>query len=259
MCGIFCTPESLVQARLDRQAEGLRQQTAVVARQAARVAVGQRPRGRCPKSDVQAHAADIAWAQYACEGLRYLSGELRQLLGVVVLTAQGIMHSHVRQGELEALVALLDELSHVAPEAMQPELVRLLTLVQAALPQLVLFAPVLDGLQEQAQQALGPKALRLLGWAWQRRAILGSSNTALLEGVPVQWHPVAAPLLALLAVWHNHRIAERGLHRGQSPLMRSGMTEQSHDWLAALGYPPDGMGSSPQSEADPQPPLALAA
>ncbi len=283
-----------VQARLDRQAEGLRQQTAVVARQAARVAAGQRPRGRCPKSDVQAHASEVARAQYGCEGLRYLSGELHQLLGVVVLTGQGIMPSHIRHGELDALVDLLDELSHMALEAMQPELMRLGTLVRAALPQLVLFAPALDGLQEQALPALGPKALRLLGWAWQRRAILGSSTKALLEGVPTEWHPVAAPLLAawdaavrassavenwhsvlrpyvavhrtlssgmvaLLAVWHNHRIAERGLHRGQSPLMRSGMTEHSHDWLAALGYPPDGMGSSPQSEADPQPPLALAA
>src|SRR5947207_6910176 len=102
MCGISCTLESPVQARLDRQAEGLRQQTAVVARQAARVAVGQRPRGRCPKSDVQAHAAELAQAQYVCEGLRYLSGELHHLLGVVVLTAQGLMPSQVRQGELEA-------------------------------------------------------------------------------------------------------------------------------------------------------------
>ena len=103
-----------MQARLERLVEGLRERTPVVARQAARVAAGQRPRGKCPKSDVKAHAAELAQAQYACEGLRYLSGELRHLLGVVVLTAQGIMQSHVRQGELEALVALLEELSQVA-------------------------------------------------------------------------------------------------------------------------------------------------
>src|SRR5713101_4124289 len=77
-----------VQARLDRRLEELEQQTAVVARQAARLAAGQRPRGRCPKSDVAAHAAELAQARYACEGLGYLSGELRHLLGVVVLTAQ---------------------------------------------------------------------------------------------------------------------------------------------------------------------------
>ena len=282
------------QARLDRQVEELQQRVPVVARQAARVAVGKRPRGRCPKSDVGAHAAELAQAQYVCEGLRYLSGELRHLLGVVVLTAQGLMPSSVRQGELEALLALLAELSQVAPEAMQHELVRLVTLLQAAVPHLVLFAPALDGLQDQACQALGPHAVRLLGWAWQRRTILGPSSKELLEGVSAEWHPVAAPLLAawdgavrassavenwhsvlrpylavhrrlssamvaLLAVWHNHRIAERGLHQGQSPLMRSGMVEQSHDWLVTLGYPPHGRVPLPQSDADPQPPLTLAA
>jgi len=283
-----------VQARLDRLVEGLRQQTVVVARQAARVAAGQRPRGRSPKSDVQAHAAELAQAQYVCEGLRYLSAELRHLLSVVVLTAVGLMPSCMRQAELEALVALLAELSQVAPSAMQPELVRLVTLLQAALPHLVLFAPALDELQEQAREALGPDALRLLGWAWQRRAILGPRSKDLLDGIPAEWGPIAAPLLAawdeavrassavanwhsvlrpylavhrrlssgmvaLLAVWHNHRIAQRGLHRGQSPLMRSGMTEHSHDWLVALGYPPHGTGPSPQADADPQLPLALAA
>ena len=283
-----------VQARLDRQAEGLRQQTAVVARQAARVAAGKRPRGKHPRSDVAAHAASVAQAQYACEGLRYLSGELRRLLGVVVLTAQGVMPSSVRQEELEALVALLDELSQEAPDSMQHELARLVTLLRAALPHLVLFAPGLDAWQEYAGHVLGSGAVRLLGWAWQRRAILGPTAKALLESVPADWQSVAAPLLAawdeavcassavenwhsvlrpylavhrrlssgmvaLLAVWHNHRIAERGLHRGQSPLMRSGMTQVSPDWLVALGYSPDGSACSPESLADSQPTLALVA
>jgi hypothetical protein len=281
------------QARLDRQVEELQQRVPVVARQAARVAAGKRPRGKCPKSDVQAHAAELAQAQYASEGLRYLSGELRHLLGVVVLTAQGLMPSDVRQAELEALLALLDELSQVAPDSMQHELVRLVTLLRAALPQLVLFAPVLDGLQDQAQQALGPKAVRLLGWAWQRRAILGPSRKELLAGVPAEWHSVAAPLLAawdgavrassavenwhsvlrpylavhrtlstgmlaLLVVWHTHRMAPRGLHRGQSPLMRSGLTPVSLDWLEALGYPPPEGTHPPEPRVDQQPLLALA-
>jgi hypothetical protein len=66
-------------------------------------------------------------------------------------------------------------------------------------------------------------------------------------------------MVALLAVWHNHRIAERGLHRGQSPLMRSGMTQASPDWLVALGYPPHGETYSPEPLVHPQPALALAA
>lgn len=283
-----------VQARLDRQVEGLQQRTPVVARQAARLAAGKRPRGKCPKTDVAAHAAELSQAQYACEGLRYLSGELRQLLGVVVLTPQGIMPSAVRQGELETVLILLDELSQTAPSDMQPELRKLVTRLGAALPQLVLFAPALDDLQEQVAQALGPQALHLLGWAWQRRGILGPSFKALLSGMPADWRPIAAPLLlawevavrassavenwhsvlrpylavhrrlssgmvALLAVWHNHRIAERGLHRGQSPLMRSGMTQASPDWLVALGYPPHGETYSPEPLVHPQPALALAA
>jgi len=283
-----------VQARLERQAEELRQQTAVVARQAARVAAGKQPRGKHPRTDVAAHAAEVAQAQYACESLRYLSGELRDLLGVVVLTQEGIMPSAIRQGELEALLALLDELSQVASAAMQHELVRLVTLLGGALPHLVLFAPALDALQEQACQALGPSALHLLGWAWQRRAILGPTTKDLLEGVPPDWRPVAAPLLAaweaavrassavenwhsvvrpylavhrslssgmvaLLAVWHNHRIAQRGLHRGQNPLMRSGLTQASSDWLVALGYPPHEGACSPASVGESQPTLELAA
>jgi hypothetical protein len=284
-----------VQARLDRLVEGLRQRTAVVARQAARVAAGKRPRGKCPKSDVKAHAAELAQAQYACEGLRYLSGELRHLLGVVVLTAQGIMQSHVRQGELEALVALLEELSQVAPSSMQHDLTRLVTLVRAALPHLVLFAPGLDTPQEEACQVLGPSALHLLGWAWQRRGILGPTTQALLKSLAADWLPVAVPLLAawdaavrassavenwhsvlrpylavhrtlstgllaVLAVWHNHRVAERGLHQGQSPLMRSGMTQEHRDWLVALGYPPQGAAAcSLESCADRRPTLSLAA
>src|SRR5713226_4376300 len=262
-----------VQARLERQVAELQQRTPVVARQAARLAAGKRPRGKCPQTDVAAHAADLAQAQYACEGLRYLAGELRHLLGVVVLTAQGVMPSCVRQGELEALVALLEELSQVAPSSMQHDLTRLATLVRAALPHLVLFAPGLDTLQEEACQALGPSALHLLGWAWQRRTILGPTTKALLKSLPADWVPVAAPLLAawdaavrassavenwhsvlrpylavhrtlstgmlaVLAVWHNHRVAERGLHQGQSPLQRSGFSELTSDWLVALGYPP---------------------
>lgn len=44
---------------------------------------------------------------------------------------------------------------------------------------------------------------------------------------------LSAELLALLAVWHNHRIAPRSLHEGISPLQHSQI-----DWLTALGYLP---------------------
>ncbi len=177
---------------------------------------------------------------------------------------------------------------------MQSELRKLVTRLGAALPQLVLFAPALERLQEHACEQLGPGAVHLLGWAWQRRAILGPTCQQLLAGLPPDWWPVAEPLLAawdqavrassavenwhsvlrpylavhrtlstgmlaLLAVWHNHRVALRGLHQGQSPLMRSGMTPVTNDWLEALGYPPPRAIHPPEPRADPQPVLALAA
>ena len=286
-----------VQARLDRLVARLEQQVPVVARQAARLAAGKGLRGKHPKSDVDAHAAQLAQARYVAASLGYLSGELHRLLDVVVLAdspGQGVMQSSVRQEELETLLVLLDELTQTAPADMQHELTSLVTRLRAALPQLVLFAPALDALQDQACQRLGAEALRLLAWAWQRRTILGPSSQTLLQGVPPDWRPIAQPvlmawdhavrassavenwhsvlrpylavhrslstgMLALLAVWHNHRIAQRGLHQGQSPLMRSGMTDVASDWLVALGYPPPGPAFLPASGAQPEPLLALAA
>jgi hypothetical protein len=83
-------------------------------------------------------------------------------------------------------------------------------------------------------------ALRLL------RAWVGAVRESLVEE---NWHSILRPylavhrqlstgLLAVLAVWHNHRVAPRGLHQGQSPLQRSGFSAVESDWLVALGYPP---------------------
>jgi len=49
---------------------------------------------------------------------------------------------------------------------------------------------------------------------------------------------LSSGMLALLAVWHNHRVFTRGVHAGQSPLQLSGMRDAPIDWLVALGYPP---------------------
>ena len=120
---------------------------------------------------------------------------------------------------------------------------------------------------------LGPGGLDLLAWAWQRRAILGPATDDLLVGLPADWRPTARMLLhtwnttvrasspietwhsvlrphltvhrtlspgllALLAVAYNHRIAERGVHAGTSPLQRSSCTDVPSDWLTVLGYSP---------------------
>ena len=64
-----------------------------------------------------------------------------------------------------------------------------------------------------------------------------------------RWHSILRPhlavhrslspgRLALLAVWHNHRVFSRGVHKGKNPLHLSGMLDAPTDWLVALGYPP---------------------
>jgi hypothetical protein len=49
---------------------------------------------------------------------------------------------------------------------------------------------------------------------------------------------LSAGVLAEISVWHNHRVAPRGVHQGLSTLQRSDLTKGANDWLVALGYPP---------------------
>jgi hypothetical protein len=113
----------------------------------------------------------------------------------------------------------------------------------------------------------------LIAWAWQRRTILGERQEQLLallnpawqasagrlltawsqavraSSVVENWHSIVRPhlavhrslsagMLALLAVWHNHRVAPRGRYEDRSPLQRSGFPPPTGDWLEVLGYAP---------------------
>src|SRR5207245_10660944 len=97
---------STVQGRLERRVRALQERTTTVARQAARVAAGQRPRGRHPCSAGAAHQAALTGARQVAESLRYLSGARHRLLEVVVLGRDGVLDSTARQAELAALLAL---------------------------------------------------------------------------------------------------------------------------------------------------------
>src|SRR5206468_8694815 len=123
------------------------------------------------------------------------------------------------------------------------------------------------------QPLLPPDQQALLAWAWLRRRPLGWTSASLLEAVPAawraagrillhswddavrvsssveRWHSILRPhvavhrtltsgMLALLAVWHNHRVFTRGVNTGKSPLQLSGTLDAPTDWLVALGYPP---------------------
>jgi hypothetical protein len=262
-----------VQGRLDRRVAQVEAQTASVQRQAARVAAGQRPLGRNPRTDLVAHGAVCSQARATADALRFLTTTLHQLLEVVVLTPDGLLDAAGRERELTTLLALLDELAPTAPTALQAELARLHRHITLALPGLLAFAPPLDRVQHDAAVVLGLDGVALVAWAWQRRAILGPRRDDLLAQFPPTWQPAARVLietwesavrassavenwhsilrphlavhrtlspglLALLVVWHNHRAFPRGPHAGLSPLHLSGMTDAPADWLVALGYPP---------------------
>jgi len=259
-------------ARLERQAAAALARWEAAERYAAAVAAGQRPRYR-PPQPVAAALAGVAAAERAAADLRYLAGELRRLLGVVVVEHGRLRDLAARQADLGAALALLEELAAAAPPAARGELGGLRRHVADAVPGLLAFAAALEPVQAELAAVLGAEGLGLVAWAWERRAVLGPDDAALLAGLPAGWRPAARVLLAawagavrassaaegwhgllrphlavhrtlpphllaLLAVWHNHRVFARGARAGQSPLQRSGLVEAPADWLTALGYPP---------------------
>jgi hypothetical protein len=262
-----------VQARLDRAVTQLTDRTAAVTRQAARVAAGQRPRGRRPQADVAAHAAAVAQAQRVADAVRFLTQELRRLWEVVVIDRRGLLTQAQRQHDLDAVLTLLAEVADTAPTPQHDQIRGLATTIAAALPDLLTFGDQLDQVHADLSAVLPPAQQALLGWAWLRRKTLGWDRAALLAAVPEdwraagrillhswddavrvssaveRWHSILRPhvavhrtlttgMLALLAVWHNHRVFTRGVNKGKSPLHLSGMTDAPTDWLVALGYPP---------------------
>ena len=283
-----------VQGRLERRLAEEQARLATVERQAARRAAGQRPRGGTPRTDVAAQTATLTQAARTTADLRYLSHQLHRLLEVVVLDGRGLLDAAARQQDLLALLDLLAEVRDGALPAQQAELKRLHTQIRQALPGVLAFTAPLEAVQRDMAVVLGTEGLALVGWAWQRRAILGPSLDEVVAGLPPAWqqatrvlrrawtgavrassaaetwHSLLRPhlavhrrlspgLLALLAVWHNHRVFTRGVHKGHSPLHLSGMSDAPTDWLVALGYPPDDGGAPASALPATPPPLALAA
>jgi hypothetical protein len=78
-----------VQGRIDRALNLLHEQTPKVEHNAKRIASGQKPRGRNPKTDPLAHGHDVRQMEYITNSLKYISCQLQRLLGVVVLKKSG--------------------------------------------------------------------------------------------------------------------------------------------------------------------------
>jgi transposase-like protein len=264
---------SQIQQRLERRLGRLQARTARVERQAARIAAGQKPRGHHPRSDVSAHLGEVRHAQRTVDDLKVLGQELQRLLAVVVLDHKGVVSRAQREQDVDSLVDLLAELHTTAPSAVQAELKRLHTHLRLAQGALLTFVAPLEAVHQAMCPVVGPDGVALIAWAWLHRALLAWDTEHLVAFLPQawraaarvlihawetatrassaveNWHSILRPhlavhrtlsagLLALLAVWHNHRIFTRGVHKGHSPLHLSGMGEAPSDWLVALGYPP---------------------
>lgn len=262
-----------VQARLERRLRTLESQTRVVQRQAARLAAGQRPKGRRPKTDLTAHLADVLAARSLASAVQFLTQELRRLLEVVVLDRRGLLSEQQRQSELNTMLDLLAEVAQKAPTPQKGEVQRLHKHLSNVLPRLLIFVAHIARVQHDLAPMLRPEHQALLAWAWLHRRRLGWTSQDILAAIPASWRQGARVLLAtwedavrvssaverwhsilrvhltvhrtlstgqlaLLAVWHNHRVFSRGIHKGKSPLHMSGMLDASTDWLIALGYPP---------------------
>jgi Transposase, Mutator family len=264
-----------VQARLERvvQAEEDRQQ--VIERQEGDLAtLGRRPAGRPAKTTSHEHEEVLIQLHRLQDAVCYLFAQLRELLAVVVLTGEKEPHVlgyQARHSEVQTVLDLLEEAIQSVPTSAQKEVQRVIKQVRLALPALLYFAQQVEAAQHEAIEQLGEAAVGLIAWAWQRRKILGEQPEQLLEGmdpawraaasrlleawnqvvrassVVENWHSMVRPhlavhrslsagMLALLAVWHNHRVAPRGRYMGRSPLQRSGLAQSAVDWLAVLGY-----------------------
>ena len=249
------------QARLTRHLTTLEGKTRVVARQAARVAAGQKPKGRNPQTDVAEHGAAVTQARRVVGDVRYLMQEVHCLLEVVVLDGRGLLDALQRQAELEAALALLGEVGTSSAGALQSEVQQIGRRLTDSLTGLLTFVEGVEQVQQGLRCVLPIEQQALLGWAWLRRKTLGwtrddivaaaeaweDANAARVSSAVERWHSILRPhlavhrvlsrgRLALVAVWHNHRVFTRGKHKGKSPLHLSGMGDAPTDWLVALGY-----------------------
>jgi hypothetical protein len=262
-----------IQRRVTRRLTTVQAQTTTVVRQAARIAAGQKPRGGRPRTDLAAHQAEVAQVQQTDADLRVLGQELQRTLAVVVLDRAGVQDLVRRQQDLTAVLDLLAEVQAQAATSLHREIGRLHTQLRLAQTAVLAFVAPLDQVQQDMAVVLGRDGLALLAWAWQRHSVLEMDAAQVVAALPPawqaaarvvlqawqtagrassaveNWHSIVRPhlavhrtlspgLLALLAVWHNHRVFQRGVHKGASPLQLSGMGDAPTDWLVALGYPP---------------------
>src|SRR5258708_168010 len=264
-----------VQARLERELQEAEARWVVIEHhERQRLTTGQRTPARPAKTTSSEQGQRLMQVHRLLGAVRYLFAQLRELFEVVVLTgarAPRLLCCQTRRSEVQTVLDLLEEAIQSVPTTLQHEVQRVIKQVRLALPALLYFAEEVEAAQQEAIAQLGAPVVGLIAWAWQRRKILGeqpqqllslmdpawrASASRLLEtwnqvvrasSVVENWHSIVRPhlavhrslsagMLALLAVWHNQRVAPPALHTGLSPLHRSGLPQPTVDWLEVLGY-----------------------
>jgi hypothetical protein len=147
------------------------------------------------------HAARVAQAQAQAAALRYLTEELRRLLGVVVLTPTGLLDSAAHRAELDTLLLLLEDLRDQAPALPQTELTRLHKHLTGAMPGLLTFTPALDLVHRQWGAAPGDPTTRP-----------GRLDLATARRVGTHRRGTAGQLPRCLAPRHSRPVAHLGYY-----------------------------------------------
>jgi hypothetical protein len=261
------------QHRLDVRVTEAQAKLAIRARYAATVAAGGAWMGHPPRTTVATQARVVAQEQTWAQAMRILGQEVRAALAVVVRVGERVLDPVGRRQELETALTLLADLAATMPPPLRTDLERLHAHTTHALTGLLVAAERLAPSETALAEVAGAAGVGLVAWAWQRQTALGLDDDGIVAGVPPAWQDAARgvvaawstavrttslaeswhallrahvavhrgltpEVLAVLAVWHNHRVVPRGTHAGRSPLQRSGLVDVPTDWLTVLGYPP---------------------
>ena len=149
---------------LARLQAALAARTPPLARQAARLAAGQRRVGRPSAVAPATHAVALAHATAVVTAVSSLLGEVTRLFAVVVEGHRALLTGAERQAELAAALALLDEVATQASAAFQPDAVRIHAVLRDTLPSLLPFVPTVDQVQQELAAGLPPADQALIGW-----------------------------------------------------------------------------------------------
>ena len=169
-----------VQARLERMVQDEEERWQVIQRQEVqRATTGRQPTGRPAKTSASEQEQVLSQLHRLLDGVQYLFAQLQSLLEIVVLTQERqprLLSAATRRSEVETVLDLLEELGQGAPAAVRKEVQKVSKQVRLALPTLLYFAEALEACQQEAMAALGEEAVGLIGWAWQRRTLLGQAT-----------------------------------------------------------------------------------